>query len=88
MNDPATDTLAAELYRAYCTATGGVAFNGAPLPPWEEFAADESKRVQADAWRAVAQRAMALLPSPPGGAPPPPPVHLPSGPWQQHGVQV
>ena len=50
-------TLAAQLYEAYCREVGGKAFNGAPLPPWEEFAADPTKDKQRLAWIAVALEA-------------------------------
>jgi hypothetical protein len=53
------EILAERLYAAYCKAVGGVAFNGDPLPTWEEFAADPKKRKQADAWRAAAEVALA-----------------------------
>lgn len=42
------------LYTVYCDAVGGKAFNGDPLPTWEQFAADMKKTKQADAWREVA----------------------------------
>lgn len=29
------ETVAKELYETYCTAVGGVAFNGDKLPDWE-----------------------------------------------------
>ena len=48
---PAT---AGELYTAYCAAVGGKAFNGDPLPSWENFSKDQSKTAQARAWVAVA----------------------------------
>ena len=46
--------IAGRLYTIYCEAVGGVAFNGDPLPGWEAFRADPSKRKQSDAWVAVA----------------------------------
>ena len=49
---------AGELYDLYCKEVGGVAFNGDPLPKWSKFGSDETKKKQADAWRAVARRAM------------------------------
>lgn len=36
---------------AYKKAVGGRAFNGDPLPDWDEMANDQSKSVQAWAWR-------------------------------------
>ena len=45
---------AGELYTHYCKAVGGVAFNGDPLPTWDEFIADPKKTKQANAWLAVA----------------------------------
>ncbi len=57
MNKNTIEIAAGQLYQTYCDAVGGVAFNGDPLPSWEEFAADENKTKQADAWRAVATEA-------------------------------
>jgi len=48
------------LYSVYCEAVGGVAFNGDPLPSWEDFAADPKKQLQADAWRSVAKQSREL----------------------------
>lgn len=53
--------VAEELYTAYCAAVGGVAYNGDPLPSWEEFSADPSKEKQTNGWLAAADRAMELL---------------------------
>lgn len=53
--------IAEELYRTYCEAVGGVAYNGDPLPAWLEFSSDPNKTKQADAWRAAADRAIQLL---------------------------
>jgi hypothetical protein len=55
------EIVAKELYTTYCAAVGGKAFNGDPLPDWETFVADESKKKQADAWLAAADRALQLL---------------------------
>ncbi|MGC4016139.1 MAG: hypothetical protein QM755_16690 [Luteolibacter sp.] len=46
-------------YTAYCEAVGGVAFNGDPLPTWEEFSADTSKVKQAAGWIEAARAALA-----------------------------
>lgn len=54
------ESLAHEMYDAYCHAVGGKAFNGDPLPTSEEFFADDSKQKQADAWRVAAQTAIKL----------------------------
>ena len=43
------ETLAKEMYTTYCEAVGGKAFNGNPLPTWEEFRADELKQLQSNA---------------------------------------
>ena len=59
-DEDAVEELAAELYEAYSAAVGGVAFNGEPLPDWEEFCAEHRKQKQEDAWRAVARRAAEL----------------------------
>ena len=55
---PDVKAIAGALYETYCEAVGGVAFNGDPLPKWEEFSADESKKKQSDGWIAVAKRAL------------------------------
>ena len=54
-------TVAERLYSAYCLATGGKAYDGKPLPTWEEFCADPSRKLQSDAWVQVARTAMDLL---------------------------
>jgi hypothetical protein len=54
------ETVAGELYEEYCRAVGGRNFRGEPLPGWPEFAADPNKLKQAEGWRAVAARALAL----------------------------
>ena len=46
--------LAKLLYTTYCEAVGGVAYDGAPLPTWEEFCADPKKKKQVLGWMAVA----------------------------------
>lgn len=48
------------MYTAYCEGVGGVAFNGDPLPSWEEFRADPAKAKQADAWEVAAESATAF----------------------------
>lgn len=54
----AINNKAAEIfYELYCEKVGGKAFNGDPLPDWEEFASDPNKITQADAWIAVASLA-------------------------------
>lgn len=50
-----TEHIAGRLYEIYCKAVGGVAFNGDPLPDWDTFRADPSKKKQSDAWVAVAE---------------------------------
>lgn len=50
-----TEELAREAYDVYCAAVGGKAWNGQPLPTAEEFFTDSAKKLQADAWRAVAE---------------------------------
>ena len=47
--------IAKLLYETYCAAVGGKAFNGDPLPAWDEFVADEKKKLQSDAWLKVAE---------------------------------
>lgn len=58
MEESKESIFAGKLYTAYCEAVGGIAFNGEPLPNWQEFNSDESKQKQANAWIAVAQVAM------------------------------
>lgn len=55
------ETVAEQLYAAYCAAVGGKAFNGDPLPQWKEFRADPSKQKQSDAWVAAGDRAISFL---------------------------
>lgn len=55
------ETVAEAIYEAYCAAVGGVAFNGDILPNWATFVSDPSKKKQADAWLAAAERAIQLL---------------------------
>jgi len=45
-----SEKTAGLLYETYCTAVGGKAFNGDPLPGWKEFRADPKKIKQSDAW--------------------------------------
>ncbi len=63
------ETLAGQLYTAYCAAVGGVAFNGDPLPDWATFAADLAKKKQADAWRIVAHSVLMIEDLARGGRP-------------------
>lgn len=51
--DDTNERLAREFYDAYCSAVGGKAFNGDPLPPASEFFEDEAKSKQANAYRAA-----------------------------------
>lgn len=53
--------VAKKLYEAYSKSVGGVAFNGDPLPNWEEFSEDPSKKKQSNAWLDAAQAAMDFL---------------------------
>ncbi len=54
--DKATIEAAAEdLYNRYCEATDWKNFLGHPLPKWKEFASDDLKMVQANAWRKVGE---------------------------------
>ena len=56
--------LADHFYSAYCSAVGGKAFNGEPLPDWESFAADPAKTKQREAWLATANAARNWLQGP------------------------
>jgi hypothetical protein len=51
------ENLAEMLYERYCEEVGGHAFNGQPLPTWKEFRADQTKRIQSNAWVRVASLA-------------------------------
>lgn len=53
-----TESLAETLYATYCEAVGGKAFNGDPLPTWQEFVADNWKQAQVQGWRAVATKVL------------------------------
>jgi len=46
---------AGQLYECYCEAVGGVAYDGKPLPNWQEFYSDPSKKKQSNGWIAVAE---------------------------------
>jgi hypothetical protein len=59
--EPEIETLARELYTAYCKAVGGKAFNGDPLPDWEAFRADPKKAPQSSGWIVVAEKAIEVL---------------------------
>lgn len=61
MIDIYTIQLAGRLYEKYCESVGGKAFNGEPLPSWNEFISDPSKKKQADAWIDVAAEAILEL---------------------------
>jgi hypothetical protein len=52
------ENLAGSFYTIYCQEVGGKAFNGDPLPTWEEFSKDPNKQKQANGWRAVAESAL------------------------------
>jgi len=52
--------IAGQLYETYCAAVGGKAYNGDPLPSWNAFLADASKKKQSDAWIEVARAAAEL----------------------------
>lgn len=43
-------------YETYCKALRGNGHDGQPLPTWKEFAADEYRQAQANAWRACVAR--------------------------------
>jgi hypothetical protein len=53
-DDATVEEVAGILYESYCAAVGGKAYNGDLLPSWVEFRADESKKLQSDAWVVVA----------------------------------
>ena len=51
------EEFAGNLYEVYCAAVGGLAFNGDPLPTWDEFRSDAKKQKQSEAWIRVAEAA-------------------------------
>ena len=51
MNDEIRELITEVVYNDYCQAVGGIAFNGDPLPDWEEFQSDPNKVKQSSAWR-------------------------------------
>lgn len=55
------EQLARHMYDDYCTAVGGKAFNGDPLPKSDEFFTDENKTKQATAWIVTAQSAVSFI---------------------------
>lgn len=54
------DRIAGNFYTTYCAAVGGLAFNGDPLPSWDDFSADSGKVKQVEGWRAVARKATTM----------------------------
>jgi hypothetical protein len=50
---PTLEQHAKNVYELYCESVGGKAFNGDPLPTWEEFSNDPMKVVQQAAWLAI-----------------------------------
>jgi len=56
------EQIAGELYGAYCESVGGKAWNNDPLPNWETFALDLTKRKQSDGYRAMAEKACQMWP--------------------------
>lgn len=54
------ERLAQRAYETYCEAVGGVAFNGDPLPTWEQQRARDDQKIP-DAWVAVAQELAASV---------------------------
>jgi len=59
------ETMSEKLYASYCKAVGGVAFNGDPLPTWDEFANDPKKEKQVFGWRIAALEAIDFASSQP-----------------------
>ena len=57
---PDMEKIAGELYELYCAEVGGKAYNGDPLPKWDDFRADPNKRKQSDAWVAVAHKSFEI----------------------------
>lgn len=48
------EALARVLYTIYSEAVGGVAYDGKPLPTWEEFYANPAKQKQSGGWLVMA----------------------------------
>lgn len=55
---PQNEALARKMYDVYCTAVGGKAYNGDPLPDSDTFFADKTKELQSKAWIAAADQAI------------------------------
>lgn len=51
------EKIAGALYDVYCKEVGGVNFQGDPLPTWDEFKSDPTKKKQSNAWIEVARAA-------------------------------
>jgi len=56
-----TNEIAKQLYTTYCEAVGGKAFNGDPLPDWDTFSSDETKKKQSNAWIETAKKAQEII---------------------------
>lgn len=61
MTQETKERAAKAAYNKYCASVGGVAFNGDPLPLWDEFSRDEKKAKQANAWLDAAEAAIHSL---------------------------
>ena len=55
------ESIAKDLYTIYCIEVGGKAFNGLPLPEWEEFYNDSEKQIQVRAWLAIGQKVLDMI---------------------------
>ncbi len=53
--------VAERLYTVYCESVGGKAYNGDPLPDWNDFHNDPSKDKQSKGWMDAADAAIDLL---------------------------
>lgn len=64
MEEALNRRLAGELWKSYAAAVGGKAFNGDPLPTWNDLLADTNKEKIVSAWLAVADKAIERLNKP------------------------
>ncbi len=55
------ESVARDLYTVYCSAVGGQAHDGTPLPEAREFFTNPSTIKQAEGWRTVAEEAPGII---------------------------
>jgi hypothetical protein len=55
---PLREYVAELMWKAYCRAVGGKAFNGEILPTWQMMVNDPSKKLQVEGWLSAADAAI------------------------------